>query len=99
LGSPNIIDALHNLRFFINAKGKLRAEITQEEKSEIDAELARIKLLKEAHQQIKLSPRALVAYETVKFIENFKRITGNEPKAEYAITHGILNAIEVLKRN
>jgi hypothetical protein len=97
-GPTNTEDALHNLRFFINAKGKLRAEITQEEKAEIEAELARVKVLKKEHQQISLSPRALVAYETIKFIENFKRITGNEPEAQFAITHGIMNTLATLKR-
>ena len=96
-GFSNTKDALLHLYQFVHSNRNVTAQVTAEERKEIAQEQQRVSVLKKDHQQLNLSPRALLAYNIQKYIENFEQTTKQTPDDRTALIYGILRTIKELE--
>ena len=90
-------DALYHLYQFVHTNRNVTAQITNEEREEIAREQKRVSVFKKEHQQLNLSPRALLAHNIQQYIEDFEGASKHKPDDRDALVHGILRTIKALE--
>jgi hypothetical protein len=96
-GFSDAKDALIHLYQFVHTNPNIVAQITTEERKEIEREQQRVSTLKKERQQLNLSPKTLLAYNIQTYTERFEELTKTKPKNRDALIHGILMTIKALE--